>query len=142
MQFELSVQDKSLQTSPRDEYLKPQEDISTVEIVPHVAENLVHDIVQGIPISIPTESQGTITEIVKTTEGITQTTPRNEVPNVEASPSDESLEPYEIHIQTSFLIPDATTLSTAENQSSPVVLEIQKSFVIDETQPGMVREIE
>lgn len=143
MQVELSVQDKSLQTSPRDEYSKPEKQkIPTLEIVPHVAENLVHDIVRGIQISIPTETQGTSTDIVKTNEGITQTTPRNEVSNVEATPSDESLEPYEIHIQTSFLVPDATTINTAENQSSPIVLEIQKSFVIDETQPGMVREIE
>lgn len=136
MQVEISLQEKSLQTSPRDEYSKPEEqNVLAADIVPNVAENLVQNIVCTMPISIATETQGTSTETVKTGEGITQTTPRDEVLLKEgASSSNASAEPYEIHIQASFIIPDdATTHNTTE---------IQKSYVIDETQPGLVREIE
>lgn len=135
MQVEMSLQEKSLQTSPRDEYSKPDEqNILADDIVPNVAENLVQDIVCTMPISIATETQGTTTETVETQEGITQTTPRDEVLPEVASGSNVASEPYEIHIQASFIIPeDATTHSTTE---------IQKSYIIDETQPGLVREIE
>lgn len=135
MQVDISMQDVSLQTSPRDDYSKPQvQDISVVEIVPHVVVNLVEDVVRDIPISIPTETHSTTTEIVTTTEGITQTTPRDEVtPNVEVSPSDVISEPYEIHIEIN---------QTSPNIADAQVVEIQKSYVIDETQPGLVREIE
>lgn len=137
MQVELSVQDKSLQTSPREEDLEKQNS-PAMRIVPQVADNLVSDIVRDMPIYIRTEPQETATEATKTVEENTQTSPRNEASEVETT-----VEPYEIHIQASFVVPEVAKLSNiSEDKDAPVVLEIQKSFVVDETQPGSVREIE
>lgn len=141
MQVELSMQDESLQTSPRDEDKKePEQIVLADDVVPQVADKLVSDIVQTMPIKIPTETQNTITETVTTVEQVTQTTPRSEEPR-DVSHTEET-EPYEINIETSFVIPEDANLAVQEPKGTPVVLQIQKSYVIDESQPGNVREIE
>lgn len=142
MQVELTMRDESLQTSPREDHQKePEQIVLASDVIPQVADKLVSDIVNTMPIRIPTETQNTITETVTTVEQVTQTTPRSEEPRDVQASHVEDTEPYEINIQTSFVIPDDTKTAT-ESSSTPVVLEIQKSYVIDETQPGNVREIE
>lgn len=137
MQVELTTKDESLQTSPREEDNKlPEQHIETIDIVPQVADKLVTDIIETMPIKVPTDSQKTLTETVTTVEQVTQTTPRSETVQV-SQPN----EPYEINIETSFVIPDDAT-AAQQISGAPVVLEIQKSYVIDDTQPGNVREIE
>lgn len=139
MQVELSMKDESLQTSLREEDKKePEEIVLAGDVVPHVADKLMTDIVQRMPIKVPTDTQNTITETVTTVEQVTQTTPRSESMEVAQS---GSTEPYEINIETSFVIPDDAK-AAPEPSGTPVVLEIQKTFVIDETQPGNVREVE
>lgn len=142
MQVEISVQDKNVQTSPREEDKpKVKEIVTSIDVAPPVADRLVTDIVQRMPVKIPTETQKTETETITTIEKVTQTTPRRDVEQVTHS----TTEPYEINIETSFIIPGdvtATTTSASKPSDSPAVVEIQKTFVIDETQPGNVREIE
>lgn len=139
MQVDLSMKDESLQTSLLEEEKKePEQIVIADDVVPHVADRLVTDIIQGMPIKVPTGTQNTITETVTTVEQVTQTTPRSESMEVAQS---ESAEPYEINIETSFVIPEDGK-AAPEQSGTPVVLEIQKTYVIDETQPGNVREVE
>lgn len=139
MQVELSMQDECLQTSPREDD-KKNDNVHADDVVPHVADKIVDDIVQTMPIEIPTATQKTITETVTTVDQVTQTTPRSEGPsNVQMSHSDET-EPYEINIETSFVIPDSKIVQ--EPSGTPTVFEIRKTYVIDESHPGNVREIE
>lgn len=142
MQVEISVHDKNVQTSPREEDKpKVEEIVTSIDVVPPVVDRLVTDIVQRMPVKIPTETQKTETETVTTIEQVTQTTPRRDAPQVTHSKT----EPYEINIETSIIIPGdvkATTASVSKPSDASAILEIQKTFVIDETQPGNVREIE
>lgn len=142
MQVEISVDDKNVQTSPRKEdQPKVQEIVTSIDVVPPVADKLVTDIVQRMPVKIPTDTQKTETEIVTTVEQVTQTTPRDGGPKV----SQPASEPYEINIEASIIIPGdvpATAASMSVPTDTPAIIEIQKTYVIDETQPGNVREIE
>lgn len=137
MQVEISVHDKNVQTSPRKEdQPKVQEIVTSIDVVPPVADKLVTDIVQTMPVKIPTDTQTTETETVTTFEQVTQTTPRDDVGPKVTQPATE---PYEINIEASIIIPsDVTAIPT----DTPAIVEVQKTFVIDETQPGNVREIE
>lgn len=142
MQVEIDVHDKNVQTSPREEDKpKVEEIVTSVDVVPPVADKLVTDIIQRMPIKIPTDTQETGTETVTTIEKVTQTTPRGDVSQVSHSTN----EPYEINIETSIIIPGDVTTTTASDSKPDVTtatVEIQKTFVIDETQPGNLREIE
>lgn len=140
MQVEIDVHDKDVQTSPREEDKpKVEEIVTSADVVPPVANQLITDIVQRMPIQIPTDTQQTATETVTTIEQVTQTTPRQDAPRV----SQSTAEPFEINIETSILIPgDATTTSVSKPDVTSATVEIQKTFVIDETQPGNLREIE
>lgn len=137
MQAEISLEDKSLQTSPRKDFQIEEQKVLAIDFVPKVANDLVSSIVANLPIKIDTNTQETTTEPIKTVEQVSQTTPRNESEDV-------SSEPYEIHIQTSFVVQEDANISidTPQHQSKPFVMEIQKTFVIDDTQPNLVRELE
>lgn len=131
MQVEVSVKD--VETSPRSEIRIEQETINVTDVVPQVTDKLVSDIIQTIPIQIPTKDEHTTTEIIQTTEVDTQTS----IENVSAQPS--KTEPYEIHIQTSIIVPEeADTMQGDE----PIVVEVNKSFIIEEGDPTTVREVD
>lgn len=140
MQVEIDVLDKDVQTSPREEDKpKVEEIVTSIDVVPPVADQLVTDIVQRMPVKVPTDTQQTETETVTTIEQVTQTSPRADAPQV----SHSTKEPYEINIETSIIIPsDVTTASVSKPDVTSATVEIQKTFVIDESQPGNVREIE
>lgn len=145
MQVELAMEDKGLQTSPRDDDIKPNNQQSFVyDIVENVAGNIVSDIVQRLPIKIEAQTQETATEIIPTTEQGSQTLPIEGLETI--SHVEESSDPYEIHIRTSFVIPEKANErpmdSSVQQKSRPIVMEIQKSFVIDDTKPGFVHELE
>lgn len=133
MQVEWLVRDEGLQTSPREESSE-EKNIAAADIIPHV----VSDIIRDLPINILTETKETSTGPTKTIEQITQTSPC--VSDTSTKVDSPEVEPYEIHIETSFVVPEDKKISGG--QSTPVVLEIQKTYVIDETQPGLVREIQ
>lgn len=137
MQVDITLEDKSLQTSPRQDLQAENHNILATDVVPKVASDLMSNIVTNLPIKIDTETQETTTETIKTAEQVSQTSPRNEYENV-------NTEPYEIHIQTSFVIPEDANISKDKShiQNSPFVTEIQKSFIIDEAQPSLVHELE
>lgn len=136
MQVEIVVHDKNVQTSPREEDKpKVEEIVASVDIVQPVADKLVADIVQRMPVKVPTETQTTETETVTTVEQVTQTTPRGQQVTHSAA------EPYEINIETSIIIPGHVT-APMPAADTPATVEIQKTFVIDSTQPGNIREIE
>lgn len=140
MQVEIDVHDKDVQTSLREED-KPkfEEIVTSIDVVPPVADQLVTDIVQRMPVKVPTDTQQTETETVTTIEQVTQTSPRGDAPQVSRSTN----EPYEINIEASITIPgDATTASVSKPDATTATVEIQKTYMIDETQPGNVREIE
>lgn len=142
MQVEIDVHDKNVQTSPREEDKpKVEEIVTSADVVPPVAEQMVTDIIHRMPIKIPTETQKTETEKVATIEQVTQTSPRQDIAQV----SRPTAEPYEINIETSIIVPGDVTTATAtvtKPSDTSAVVEIQKTFVIDDTQPGNVREIE
>lgn len=148
MQVEITVHDKTVQTSPRKENKpKVEEIVTSDDVVPPVADKLVTDIVQRMPIKIPTETRKTETETVTTIEQVTQTTPREASHDTQTGIGiAHSLEPYEINIETSIIIPGDVTATALPSESKPTdtqaIVEIQKTYVIDETQPGNVREIE
>lgn len=134
MQAEVSVKD--MQTSPR-EILKEELTTTTAsDIVPQVADKMVLDIVQNMPFKVPTNTQETVTETTEFTEKITQTNPQSET-----TPHQEEM-PYEIHIQTSFVVPEELGHSSANPTTSKQIIELTKSFVIGESEPDVVREIE
>lgn len=136
MQAEVSVKD--VQTSPRKEDMNVQEEtVSVVDVVPQVVEELVIDIVHKMPFKVITETQETITETNETRDKDTQTKTQNE----SIQHQGDAL-PYEIHIQTSFIIPEEIAQISADQPSSKQVIEIEKSFIIDENQSGSVRETE
>lgn len=140
MQVEIDVHDKDVQTSPREEDKpKVEEIVTSIDVVPPVTDQLVTDIIQRMPVKVPTDTQQTETETVTTIEQVTQTSPRADAPQV----SHFTKEPYEINIETSIIIPgDVTTASVSKPDVTSATVEIQKTFVIDESQPGNVREIE
>lgn len=141
MQVEMLVQDENVQTSPSDEFDIELQNISATKVVPRVADILVNDIVRQISNNVPKKTQITTTDFTKSIDEITQTSRNGESHEAEV----EILhgEPYEMHIEASFVIPEVVkTSGRSEDQTEPFVVEIQKSFVVDETQPGLVREIE
>lgn len=116
------------QTSPRK---TPTEEILANDIVPNVADQLVSGIVQNIPVHIEIKHESTTTEIIRTAEIDTQT------PAAVESGAAHSMEPMEIHIETSFVVPhEELTLD-----ESPEVIEITKTFIIDEKDPTKVTEV-
>lgn len=136
MQVEINVQDKNIQTSPREEDKpKVNESVMSSDVVPPLADKLIEDIVHKMPVKVPTETQTTETETVTTVEQVTQTTPRYDNQQVSQSAG----EPYEINIETSIIIPGDVAPTTSD---ATATVEIQKTFIIDNTQPGNVREIE
>lgn len=128
------TEEKELQTSPTDtprsETVFPTEDI-----VRPIAEQLVTDICNTIPMKIAQTTESTNTEITTTVETITQTSPvqfANEGREVDSpSLSTSTEEPYEIQIEASFTVPDGGVQSLIR-KGEPVVMEINKSFKIDE----------
>lgn len=136
MQTENSVRDESLQTSNQED-VKEEQPVAAVEFMPQVVDKLMSDIVNVMPVAVKTETQQTSTENIQTTEQDTQTTPPNDVPS---APSVENVEPYEIHIETSFVIPEEMQ-RTSHGEDGPVTIEIEKTFVIDDEQSGLMREI-
>lgn len=136
MQVDIAVEDKSLQTSPREDLQTENENVLATDVVPKLSSDLLSNIVANLPMKIDTDTQGTTTETIKTVEQVSQTSPRNECEDVNS-------EPYEIHIQTSFVIPDEANISMGKSniQTNPFVTEVRKTFVIDETQPDFVREV-
>lgn len=131
--IQINVSMKDEQTSPRSDIQTDQEIIDASDVVPHIAGKLVSDIIQAIPIQIPTKDEHTTTEIIEKTEVNTQTL----VDNSAGEPS--KVEPYEIEIKTSILVPEDASVKQSDE---PVVIEIKKTFVIEEGDPTTVREIE
>lgn len=139
MQIEIPVEDKGLQTSPREEVLAYNIPPSANDVVPKIASDILSEIVQSLPVKIETQTKETITEVVSTTQRGSQTTPRNETPEI--IQDEESPVPVEIHIQTSFVIPEGVDPSIdASTQQKSNVLEIQKSFVFDESTQDFIEE--
>lgn len=136
MQAEVVVKD--MQTSPRERNEKIQEEIiSAIDVMHQVTENLVADIVQKMPFKIQTDTQETITEISETTDKNTQTQIQSE-----QEQSQGGALPYEIHIQTTFVLPEESMPKSTDQTDSMHVIEIEKSFVTDASNPDLVREIE
>lgn len=133
VQTEITVKEQEMQTSPRDE--DKQTTVIASDIVPQVAEKLVGDVVQRIPIKVPTASGATNTEVITTTEIDTQTT---KVPG-QSEPSSTS-EPYEIHIEASFTVPEDVVFES-QQPGGQNIIEITKSFMIEEGKPPVVHEI-
>lgn len=119
MQVEVAVRDE--QTSPRSDANIQQESVDVQFVVPQVTDKLVSDVIQSIPIQIQTNDEQTTTEILQTSEIDTQTS----LENITTQPAFS--EPIEIHIQTAFHIPENVSVN-----DEPGVLEINKSFVIDD----------
>lgn len=85
-----------------------------------------------MPFETTAKTQETKTETTETSDKVTQTKDHNE-------PAQQGgALPYEIHIQTSFIIPEEMSKNVIEPPSSEK--ELEKSFVIDESQPGFVVE--
>lgn len=119
------VKEQEIQTTPRDE--DKQQTVIASDVVPKVAGKLVSDIIQKIPVKIPTGTVDTQTEM---------DTQIAQVPGESQSQS----EPYEIHIQTSFIIPESLEIDS-QRPDQQSVIEITKSFVIEEGKPPVVHEI-
>lgn len=140
----VDTREKSLQTTPAATPSKPSspvEDPPTEEEVRPVAERIVQDILDQIPVTVDTSTEATNTESVTIIESETQTS--LEPISLHAEPDDVSVassstiteEPYEIKIEATLLIDEDSEPISHED---PVVIEVQKSFVIDES--GMCRE--
>lgn len=130
----ITTEEKELQTSPT-ETPRIETAFPTEDIVRPVAEQLVADICNKIPIKIPQSTEATNTDITTTVESVTQTSPiqfagdKREVDSPSLSTSTE--EPYEIQIEASFTVPDGGVQSLMK-KGEPVVMEIKKSFHISD----------
>lgn len=139
---EVITKEQELQTSPRE---SPQKDrtedvqIPTADIVVPLALQIGADIVKNIPIEIERTTEGTNTEAIDTTEIDTQTSlppsvqdeeelsPRSIVSSTTSAPTTtttSSDEPYEIQIEATITLPDG-------DDNTPLVVEVNKSFVFD-----------
>lgn len=130
MQADVIVVDKG--TSPRK--VEQEEIVTASDVIPHVTDKVVSDIVQNIPVSIEIKHESTTTDIVRTTENDTQTAA---APEAGSKPK----EPYEIHIETSFIVPNEQLSVETQRSGEPVVLEISKTFIVDDKDPTKVTEI-
>lgn len=131
----ISTEEKELQTSPFEDTRIDETVFPSEDIVRPIAEQLVTDICNKIPIKIPQSTEATNTEITTTVESVTQTSPvqfagdKRDVDSPSLSTSTE--EPYEIQIEASFTVPDGGVQSLVK-KGEPVMIEINKSFKIDD----------
>lgn len=138
----IETKEQELQTTPKDSPRKEIEIVQSSDVVPHVTDTIVADIIRDLPLTIPTAHESTNTEHITTIETVTQTieqSPRLE--NDDTSIATTSSEPYEIHIEASVTIPDDESTSAEIDQQQPVVVEISKTYIVDETKPGGVEEV-
>lgn len=140
--IEVSVQTTQITVTEKDAQTSPQHDTKPItveeivvdaqDIVPHIAEKLVAEIVREIPIQIANATEGTNTEQITTIDSLTQTideTPKSgEQPTVAVAPTPaaapvpekktkkpktktDAQQPFEISVETSITIaedaPDA-----------------------------------
>lgn len=139
---EVETKDQELQTTPKDSPKKVVEVVTSADVVPHVTETVITEIVRDLPVNVPVTHESTNTEEVTTIDTVTQTiaeTPRDyDDSSIATSSSDQ---PYEIHIEASVTVPDDQSSSSALEESQPVVVEITKSFIVDESHPDGVKEV-
>lgn len=140
---EVETKEQELQTTPKDSPKKAVEIVHSGDVVPHVVETIVTEIVRDLPITIPTAHESTNTEQVTTIETVTQTIEQSPRDVDDTSIATTSSEPYEIHIEASITVPDDQTSigSNVEQPSQPVVVEITKTFVVDSSKPDGVEEV-
>lgn len=151
---EILTKEQELQTSPRDSPQKEQNldvKIPTEDIVVPLALQIGADIVKNIPIEIERTTEGTNTEVFDTTEIDTQTSlphsvrdeeelsPRSIVSSITSTTTTtatttttSSEEPYEIQIEATITLPEG-------DDNAPMVVEVNKSFVIDSS--GEAKEV-
>lgn len=140
----IETKELELQTTPTESPRKEEEIVQSADVVPHVTEAVITKIIRDLPITIPTTHESTNTETITTTDIVTQTieqSPRGG-DNDDLSIATTSSEPYEIHIEASVTIPDDdSSTADADQPRQPVVVEISKTYVMDDTKPGGVEEI-
>lgn len=136
---QIESKEQELQTSPRDD-VKIEEIVTSADVIPPVVETMITEIVRDIPVQIQSINEATNTELVPTTENITQTVDQQPIADKEdVSVSTTSSEPYEIHVKTTLIVPEE---SISDIQSGePIVMEVNKSFVIDENKPYEIHEV-
>lgn len=133
----VDTREQSLQTSPLPspvQSVTQQADINIEEDVRPVAEQIVEDILAKIPFTVETSTEATNTESVRIVESETQT---SQAPTPLAIDTDDlsissstttTDEPYEIRIEATFNV----NTDAAQSASQPTIIEVQKSFTIDE----------
>lgn len=142
----VDTREQALQTSSSQTPVQsptPHEELLTEDDILPEAKKIVFDILNTIPITVDTSNESTNTNIVTITETETQTSLEPTPVCIEtddfsiASSSTTTTttdEPYELRIEATFNVDTITSHDLAE----PTVIEVQKSFTIDEG--GVCRE--
>lgn len=134
----ITTREQELQTTPIESSIPTEEILETIpteDIVRPIAEKICIDIVNKIPIEIEKYHEGTNTMVVETMESVTQTSSPSSVHEDISQKSEQSTsetttsseEPYEILIETKITVPDD------DMSNKPFVVEVNRSFVVDES---------